>query len=94
VKISPFNSNSGSFLIVHYNNKKKHYYSWRITMKNILKITILSALFVLTSCAHHSKCCKSDGKCEMKAGCDKNKEQCPMKAEAAPAKTEAAPVKK
>lgn len=33
-------------------------------MKSILKVTALSALFILASCAHH-KSCKSDSQCNM-----------------------------
>lgn len=33
-------------------------------MKSILKVTLLSALFILASCAHH-KGCKGDSQCNM-----------------------------
>jgi hypothetical protein len=61
-------------------------------MKNIFKISLLSALFVLTSCAHYGSCCKSkEGQCEMKKDC--KKEHCSMKSETAPAPAPA-PAKK
>ena len=49
-------------------------------MKSILKASLLSALFILTSCAHHHGC-TSCGKeqCEMHKDC--SKDQCPMKSE-------------
>lgn len=51
-------------------------------MKSMIKASLITALLVLTSCAHHrGGCCKKDGQCEMKTKC----EQCPMKTEAAPA---------
>ncbi len=48
-------------------------------MKNLLKISLLSTLFVLASCAHHSGGCNNCGEsqCEMKK--EGSKEQCNMK---------------
>ena len=52
-------------------------------MKMILKVSVLSVLFALASCAHHGgKCCGDKGQCNMKKEKDcGSKEQCPMKKE-------------
>lgn len=51
-------------------------------MKSMIKASLITALLVLTSCAHHGGCkgacdkenCKKEGQCQMKG------EQCPTKA--------------
>ncbi|RPJ68905.1 MAG: hypothetical protein EHM20_17010 [Alphaproteobacteria bacterium] len=56
-------------------------------MKSMIKASLITALLVLTSCAHHRGCkgscdkenCKKEGQCKMKG------EQCPMKTDAAAA---------
>lgn len=54
-------------------------------MKSLIKLSVLTALLALTSCAHHGSCsmhgkegCKMDAK-----ACCKEGAQCPMKAEEA-----------
>ena len=42
-------------------------------MKAFLKISVLTALMALTSCAHHSSSC-----CCKKSGCDMKNPQCDM----------------
>ncbi|MBC7537991.1 MAG: hypothetical protein H7281_04170 [Bacteriovorax sp.] len=63
-------------------------------MKSFVSVAMLSALFILTSCAHHhgvSKSCESQ--CDMHK--DGKKEQCPIKSEHADSKAvEEAPAKK
>lgn len=57
-----------------------------VYMKNIISISFLASLFLLTSCSHfHKECCKTE-QCKMKDG--KCQDQCPMK------KDEQCPMKK
>ena len=48
-------------------------------MKLMVKTFCLSALFILTSCAHHQGCSTSGKQCEMHSCC--KKDQCKMKSE-------------